>query len=322
MADQLPDDLLSDIPPPDNLPPGHKSGFVAVIGRPNVGKSTLMNAILGQKLAIVSPKPQTTRLRQFGIFTEDAVQIVFIDTPGIHNQRTPLGRFMVTVALDALKDADVILFMVDVSENVTSEDREIADLVRQAQAETPALLVINNVDLAESPDALQRRVGWFRELVPEAEWMTTIASTGEGVPQVLQAIIDRLPEGPRYYPADQLSDTTVRDIVAEIVREKVLLNLEQEVPHGVATVVEEFKQRSDEMTYINATIYVERESHKGIVIGKKGQMLKTISQQARTEIESFLDTRVYLELWVKVLKNWRRDEKSLRRLGYRINRDL
>lgn len=316
------DDLLNNIPAQEDLPPGHKSGFVAVIGRPNVGKSTLMNAILGEKLAIVSPKPQTTRLRQLGILTRDDAQIIFVDTPGIHNPRTPLGQFMVSVALDALKDADVVLFMGDLSENVTPEDRQIADLVRQAQSETPGLLVLNKVDLAPSPETLQRRVEAFRLLVPDAEWLTTVAVTGEGVPQVLQAIIDRLPEGPRYYPEDQLSDTTVRDIVAEMIREKVLLNLEEEVPHGVATVVEEFKQRSEDMTYVHATIYVERDSHKGIVIGKKGQMLKTISQQARTEIEGFLGTKVYLELWVKVLKNWRRDERTLRRLGYKINRDL
>lgn len=316
------DDLLNNIPAQEDLPPGHKSGFVAVIGRPNVGKSTLMNAILGEKLAIVSPKPQTTRLRQLGILTRDDAQIIFVDTPGIHNPRTPLGQFMVSVALDALKDADVVLFMGDLSENVTPEDRQIADLVRQAQSETPGLLVLNKVDLAPSPETLQRRVEAFRLLVPDAEWLTTVAVNGEGVPQVLQAIIDRLPEGPRYYPEDQLSDTTVRDIVAEMIREKVLLNLEEEVPHGVATVVEEFKQRSEDMTYVHATIYVERDSHKGIVIGKKGQMLKTISQQARTEIEGFLGTKVYLELWVKVLKNWRRDERTLRRLGYKINRDL
>ncbi|MCZ2096326.1 MAG: GTPase Era [Anaerolineae bacterium] len=322
MTDQPPDDLLNAIPPLEELPPGHKSGFVAVIGRPNVGKSTLMNALLGEKVAIVSPKPQTTRLRQLGIYTRDDAQIVFVDTPGIHNPRTPLGEFMVTVALDALKDADVILFVADLSEDATAEDRQIADLVRQAQAETPALLVLNKVDLVDSPDRLQRRVAEFRGLVPDADWLTTVATSGEGAPQVLEHIIGKLPEGPRYYPADQLSDTAMRDIVAEIIREKVLLNLEQEVPHGVATVVEEYKQRSDDMTYIHATIYVERDTHKGIVIGKKGQMLKTISQQAREEIEAFVGSRVYLELWVKVLKNWRRDEKTLRQLGYRINRDL
>jgi len=321
MTDQ-PDDLLTELPPPEDLPAGHKSGFVAVIGRPNAGKSTLMNAMLGEKVAIVSPKPQTTRLRQLGILTRDDVQIIFVDTPGIHNPRTPLGEFMVSVALDALKDADVILFVADLSEDATAEDRQIAELVRAAQADTPALLVLNKVDLVDNPERLQRRVTEFRGLAPDADWLTTVATTGEGAPAVLEHLIARLPEGPRYYPADQLSDTAVRDIVAEIIREKVLLNLEQEVPHGVATVVEEFKARSDAMTYIHATIYVERETHKGILIGKKGQMLKTISQQARAEIEAFLDTRVYLELWVKVLKNWRRDRKALRQLGYRIDRDL
>lgn len=322
MTDEPSDELLDEIPPPDELPAGHKSGFVAVIGRPNVGKSTLMNAMLGQKVAIVSPKPQTTRLRQLGIYTREDAQVIFVDTPGIHNPRTALGQFMVTVALDALKDADVILFVADLSEPVTPEDRQIADLVRQAQTQTPALLVLNKVDLAGGPDRLQRQVEAFRALVPDAEWLTTIATTGEGAQAVMDAIIAKLPEGPRYYPADQISDTAVRDIVAEIIREKVLLNLEQEVPHGVATVVDEFKARSENLTYISATIYVERESHKGIVIGKQGKMLKTISQQAREDIESFLGTRVYLELWVKVLKNWRKDENLLRRLGYRIHRDV
>ena len=312
------DDFLSQIPPEEDLPEGHRSGFVAVIGRPNVGKSTLMNALLGEKIAIVSPKPQTTRLRQLGIYTRDDLQIVFIDTPGIHDPRTALGEFMVNVATDALRDADVILFLVDVSHHPTAEDRRIADLIRAAQDVTPVILVLNKIDQVSDPDTLTANSEAHRGLVPAADWLTTIAKEGRGVADVLQRLIDKLPAGPRYYPEDQLSDTTVRDIVAEMVREKVLLNLEQEVPHGVATQVEEFKRRNDDMTYISATIYVERESHKGIVIGKHGQMLKTISQQAREEIEAFLGTRVYLELWVKVLKNWRRDEKALRRLGYRI----
>jgi GTP-binding protein Era len=316
------DDLLNQIPPEEDLPKGHKSGFVAVIGRPNVGKSTLMNALLGEKIAIVSPKPQTTRLRQLGIYTRDDLQIIFIDTPGIHDPRTALGEFMVSVATDALRDADVILFLVDVSHHPTAEDRRIADLIRAAQDVTPVILVLNKTDLLADTAELQTRTDEFRELVPTADILTTVATSGEGVPDVMQHLIDRLPLGPRYYPADQLSDTAMRDIVAEMVREKVLLNLDQEVPHGVATQVEEFKARSEDMTYISVTIFVERESHKGILIGKNGQMLKTISQQARAEIEPFVGTRVYLELWVKVLKNWRRNENALRRLGYRLPRKI
>jgi GTP-binding protein Era len=316
------DDLLNQIPPEEDLPEGHKSGFVAVIGRPNVGKSTLMNALLGEKIAIVSPKPQTTRLRQLGIYTRDDLQIVFIDTPGIHDPRTALGEFMVSVATDALRDADVILFLVDVSHHPTAEDRRIADLIRAAQDVTPVILVLNKTDLLADAAELQTRTEEFRELVPTADILTTVATSGEGIPDVMQHLIDRLPLGPRYYPADQLSDTAMRDIVAEMVREKVLLNLDQEVPHGVATQVEEFKARSEDMTYISVTIFVERESHKGILIGKNGQMLKTISQQARAEIEPFVGTRVYLELWVKVLKNWRRNENALRRLGYRLPRKI
>jgi GTP-binding protein Era len=316
------DDLLNQIPPEEDLPEGHKSGFVAVIGRPNVGKSTLMNALLGEKIAIVSPKPQTTRLRQLGIYTRDDLQIVFIDTPGIHDPRTALGEFMVSVATDALRDADVILFLVDVSHHPTGEDRRIADLIRAAQDVTPVILVLNKTDLLADAAELETRTEEFRQLVPTADILTTVATSGDGVPDVMQHLIDRLPPGPRYYPADQLSDTAMRDIVAEMVREKVLLNLDQEVPHGVATQVEEFKARSKDMTYISVTIFVERESHKGILIGKNGQMLKTISQQARAEIEPFVGTRVYLELWVKVLKNWRRNENALRRLGYRLPRKI
>lgn len=319
MTDQ-PDDLLAQLPDEDALPEGHKSGFVAVIGRPNVGKSTIMNAILGEKIAIVSPKPQTTRLRQLGIYTRPDVQIIFVDTPGIHNPRTPLGEFMVSVAVDALRDADVILFVVDASEPPTHEDRSIANLIHEAQDVTPVIIALNKTDLATDPDQLAANLDAHRALVPVAEGLPTAALHDQGIGEVLAHLIDRLPEGPRYYPADQLSDITVRNIVAEIVREKVLMNLEQEVPHGVATEVNEFKQRSEDMTYVSVTVYVERDSHKGIVIGKGGKMLKKISQEAREEIEKFLETRVYLELWVKVLKNWRRDENALRRLGYRIPR--
>ena len=319
---ELPDnDLLGQIPEEEALPEGHKSGFVAVIGHPNVGKSTLMNAILGEKIAIVSPKPQTTRLRQLGILTRDDVQVVFVDTPGIHAPRTALGEFMVNVAVEALRDADVILFVVDVSAGPTGEDRQIAELIAAAQDVTPVILTLNKIDLIEDAEQKAANAAEFQELVPTAIPLETAAKQATGVTELVEKIIDLLPEGPRYYPADQISDAAVRDIVAEMVREKVLINLEQEVPHGVATRVEEFKRRSDDMTYISATIFVERDSHKGIVIGKGGKMLKKISQEARHDIEELVDTRVYLELWVKVLKNWRRDDNALRHLGYRIPRN-
>ncbi len=312
------DDLLNQIPEEDQLPEGHKSGFVAVIGKPNVGKSTLLNAIMGEKIAIVSPKPQTTRIRQLGFLTRDDVQVVFVDTPGIHAPRTALGEFMVNVAVEALRDADVIVFVVDVSAKPDSEDRQIAELIAAAQDVTPVILTLNKGDQAAEPEALMTQVAQYQELVPTATSLHTVATEQAGVPHLVAKIIDLLPEGPRYFPEDQLSDVAVRDIVAEMVREKVLINLEQEVPHGVATTVEEFKRRNEKMTYINVTIFVERESHKGIVIGKSGAMLKMISREARRDIEKFLGTRVYLELWVKVLKNWRRDENALRRLGYRL----
>ncbi|MCC7446882.1 MAG: GTPase Era [Anaerolineae bacterium] len=295
------------------------SGFVAVIGKPNVGKSTLMNRILGEKIAIVSPKPQTTRLRQFGIYTQDDVQVVFVDTPGIHQPRHKLGQFMVDVALEALRDADAILFVVDLSEPPDEEDRQVADLLHEAQTNVPVVLALNKIDRL-SPEQIAPRVEAYRTLAPHADWATLSAVKGNGVDDVLKRVIDRLPAGPQYYPEDQLSDTAMRDIVAEIIREKVLLNTEQEVPHAVAVEVEEFKERSAHLTYIGAIIYVERDSQKGILIGKGGAMLKKISSEARADTEALVGTKVFLELWVKVLKNWRRDDALLQRLGYRIGK--
>jgi GTP-binding protein Era len=305
-------------PPADEGSLAH-SGFVAVIGKPNVGKSTLMNRILGEKIAIVSPKPQTTRLRQFGIYTQDDVQVVFVDTPGIHQPRHKLGQFMVDVALEALRDADAILFVVDLSEAPDEEDQRVADLLREAQTDVPVVLALNKIDRL-SPDQITPRVEAYRALALNADWATLSAVKGSGVDDVLKRVIDKLPAGPQYFPEDQLSDTAMRDIVAEIIREKVLLNTEQEVPHAVAVEVEEFKERSASLTYIGATIYVERDSQKGILIGKGGAMLKKISSEARADAEALVGTKVFLELWVKVLKNWRRDDALLQRLGYRIGK--
>jgi GTPase len=295
------------------------SGFVAVVGRPNVGKSTLMNRILGEKIAIVSPKPQTTRLRQFGIYSQPSVQVVFVDTPGIHEPRHKLGEFMVQVAIDALRDADLILFVVDISQLPNDEDKRVAELVKEAQSASPVLLAMNKIDRL-SPERIQPNVDAYRALLPDADWTTLSATLGNGVDDVLKRLVTKLPPGPQFFPEDQLSDTALRDIVAEIVREKVLLNTEQEVPHAVAVEIQEFKERSPELTYIGANIYVERDSQKGILIGKGGAMLKKISSEARADIEQLVGTKVYLELWVKVLKNWRRDEKILKRLGYKIGK--
>jgi GTP-binding protein Era len=295
------------------------SGYVAVIGRPNVGKSTLMNRILGEKIAIVSPKPQTTRLRQLGIYTEPDTQAIFVDTPGIHQPRHKLGEFMVEVAVEALRDADVILFVVDMSQPPNEEDQRVAALLREAKTPSPVVLALNKIDRL-SPDQIAPRVEAYRALALDADWTTLSATLGDGVDDLLKRVIARLPAGPQFYPEDQLSDTAMRDIVGEIIREKVLLNTEQEVPHAVAVEVQEFKERSATLTYIGATIYVERDSQKGILIGKGGTMLKKISSEARADIEALVGTQVYLELWVKVLKNWRHDENLLRRLGYKLSK--
>lgn len=294
--------------------PGHRSGFVAVVGRPNAGKSTLMNAFLGEKLAIVSPKPQTTRVRQLGILTRPDAQIVFVDTPGIHSAKTPLDAYMVREAVDAVPDADLILLLVDASVEPDDNDRRIAELVNRASG-VPAILALNKVDLI-AKDALEEKLGAYQALTPEAQPVPISAARGDKVAQLLDQIAQTLPEGPRFYPSDQLTDTQLRDNAAEIVREKILLMFHEEIPHSVAVLVDEFKERSDQMTYIGATIFVEKDSQKGILIGHKGSALKRIGQAARPDLEAMLGTKVYLELWVKVLKNWRRDARALKRFGY------
>ena len=312
----------------DELPPGHRSGFVAVIGKPNVGKSTLINAWLGEKVAIVSPKPQTTRHRLRGILTLPDAQIIFVDTPGIHQPRHKLGEFMVETAAKSIPDADVVLFMVDVSEMPTAEDEQIAQLIEE-QGQSPVVLVLNKADLLP-PEKVQPHSDAYFELVKhdawvegEAyrnQWMMVSATRGDNRDKLLDMVVARLPEGPRYYPPDQLTDQTMRFIVAELIREQVLRFVHQEVPHAVAVVVEEWKQRREDLTYIGATVYVEKDSQKGIIIGQGGRMLKRIGQAARGEIERLVGNRVYLELWVKVRKKWRKDEDELRRLGYALPR--
>jgi GTPase len=297
-------------------PEGHKSGFVALAGRPNVGKSTLMNAFMQQKIAIVTPRPQTTRTRQLGIITEPDYQMIFVDTPGIiKDPRHKLDEFMVSAAEEILTDADVVLWLVDSTEVPGPEDEAIAEKLRALPEGHKVILGINKLDVLPADLVLPRSEA-FRELVPDADWIMFSAATGAGLPELLQMLVDGLPEGPMYYPADQITDVFLRDIAAEMIREQLMLQLRDEVPYGTAVQVVDFKEQPGEPTYISANIFVERDSHKGIIIGKKGAQLKNIGSAAREEIETMLDDKVFLDLWVKVEPQWRRDENALKRLGY------
>jgi GTPase len=304
----------------DKLPPDHRSGVVAVVGRPNVGKSTLINCILRQKIAIVSPKPQTTRRQQLGIYTSEHAQILFVDTPGLHRPQHKLGEFMVKVAESALKDADVILWVLDVSVEPKDGDKHIALTVSSLRGNTPIVLALNKIDLVGEASRSAHEQA-YAELIEHVATKLLSAIEGTGVEELVDDLIERLPIGPRYYPADQVSEVNMRFIAAETIREKIILNTEQEIPYSVAVEVTDYKERSENMTYINAVIYVERDSQKGIIIGKGGEMIKRIGAQARAELADTVGTQVYLELHVKVLKNWRSDEDLMRRLGYRLPKD-
>ncbi len=308
------EDEVSRAPKQEELPEDHRSGFVAVVGQPNVGKSTLMNAYLGEKVAIVSAKPQTTRIRQLGILTLPHAQLIFVDTPGIHEPRNKLGEYMVEVASRSIPDADVILFVVDVSRKPNAADASIAEKIKRI-AGTTTIIAMNKSDTLP-PQHVIPHTDAYCALLPDADWMLVSATRGDNRDELLQMIVDALPLGPRYYPPDQLTDAQLRENVAEIIREKALEALHQEVPHSVAVQVEEFKERGPNLTYVSATIYVEKESQKGIVIGDGGKMLRAIGSMARKDLQGILGTKVFLELWVKVLKNWRKKDDALRRLGY------
>jgi GTP-binding protein Era len=319
------ENTFSDLLLPEDLPPDHRSGFVAVMGKPNVGKSTLMNAYLGQKVAIVSPKPQTTRNRLLGILTLEQergdpadAQIIFVDTPGIHQPLHKLGEYMVETAVRAIPDADLVLFLVDVSRLPGDEDHQIADILRE-QCRVPILLVLNKADLLPA-EAVTSHVEAYETLGQWDDWLLVSALRGDNLDHLLERTIERLPFGPRYYPEEQVTDQQLRFMAAELVREQVMRHLREEVPYSVAVVVDQFKERSENMTYISANVFVERDTQKAIILGHRGAMIKRIGQDARREIEDLLGTRVYLELWVKVRKKWRKDEKELRRLGYALPR--
>ncbi len=291
-----------------------RSGFAALVGRPNVGKSTLLNALVGEKVAIVSPRPQTTRRRLLGIRTTEAAQVVFVDTPGVHEPRHLLGRTMVAAAVRAILDADVVLFVVDASSPPTADDERLAGSMRGSQR--PVLLVLNKADLA-GRERRERHENAYRELVPVAASVATVATTGHNLDLLWQLIVDRMPPGPPYYPADQITDQTERLFAAELIREAALRHLRDEVPHGVEAFIEEWVERPNGVLYIAAQLLVERESHKGMVIGSGGAMLRRIGSEARHAIEAQLGHRVYLELTVVVRRDWRKKPGELRRLGFR-----
>jgi GTP-binding protein Era len=296
-------------------PSPHRAGFVAVLGRPNVGKSSLMNAFLGQKIAIVSPKPQTTRHAQLGILTEPGYQIVFVDTPGMHQPRNKLGEYMVETAARALLDADALLFIVDASVPPHPDDVRLAEQIRNRAGIAPVIVALNKSDLLKPADVLPHTDA-YRALAPEARWMLASATRGDNLEQLRQMLVEALPEGPALYAEDELTQTHLRDLAAELIREAALNTLEQEVPHGVAVEIEAFDESRPDLVRISALLHVERESHKPIIIGKGGSKLKEIGTRARQEIENLLQHKVFLEIRVKVRKDWREDERAVRQFGY------
>ncbi|KGG80160.1 GTPase Era [Caloranaerobacter azorensis H53214] len=294
---------------------GYKSGFVSIIGRPNVGKSTLLNCIIGEKISIISNKPQTTRNKIQCVYTGNDYQIIFLDTPGIHKPKNKLGEYMVKVAKDTLSEVDVVVLMVDNSLKIGPGDKYILEQIKNIK--TPKILLINKIDKIKSSDVdiifeNYKSTGIFEDIIPIS------ALNGAGIDKFLKVIKEYLPEGPKYFPEDMITDQPERLIIAEIIREKALHNLEQEVPHGIAVETDLIRKRADkDIIDINATIYCERESHKGIIIGKGGKKLKVIGKEARMDIERLLGSKVYLDIWVKVKKDWREKENLLRQLGYK-----
>ena len=295
-----------------------RSAFVAIIGRPNVGKSTLVNALLGQKIAAVSPKPQTTRKRQLGILTTDHAQLVFVDTPGIHSPRHKLGTFLNQEAEEALEGVDMILWLVEIQARPQEEDKQIASLLSRIPRRIPVVLTANKIDLV-GEDVLNARLQAYMDLLKRDVQVVSISATeNRYLDRLLEVLISLAPVRPPEYDEEQVTDSYERDIAADLIREACLLSLREEVPHGVGVRIDEFAERENGMLYIAATIFVERQSQKGIVIGEGGKMLKQIGSSARKEIEEMGGRPVFLELRVKVLKDWRNNEEALRRLGYKI----
>jgi GTPase len=295
--------------------PPYKSGFVAVMGRPNVGKSTLINRLLGTKIAAVSPWPQTTRKRQMGILTLEEAQIIFVDTPGVHHPLHKLGKHMNEEAAEVLEECDLGLFLVDATEMPGDEDRLLVNLLTSLNRPIPVLMALNKTDLVDS-ETLAAHLAAYEELIHQAEALPISATEGLNVDRLVEELVARLPEGAPFFPEEQITDLYEREIAADLIREAVLNHLRDEVPHSIAVRIDEYKERNEEGAYISATLFVERESQKGIVIGQGGSMLKQIGTAARQQIESMSGRKVYLKMRVKVRKNWRNDEASLRLFGF------
>ena len=300
----------------DQTPSDFKSGFVAVMGRPNVGKSTLINRLLGTKIAATSPWPQTTRKTQMGILSLDDAQIIFVDTPGFHQPKNKLGEKMVQEALRTIEECDLCLFLVDISQEPNEEDRLLAQSLSGARRLLSIILAMNKTDV-NSNEVNEDHRDQFREFIPSVDEIMISATNGDNLDELTRVISSHLPAGPAFFPEDQLTDLYERDIAADLIREALLFNLRAEVPHSIAVRIDEFKGRDENSSYIAATLFVERDSQKGIVIGQGGEKLKQIGIDARQKIEEMTGRKVYLELRVKVRKNWRNDETALSLFGYK-----
>lgn len=292
---------------------GFKSGFVAIVGRPNVGKSTLMNQIIGQKIAIMSDKPQTTRNKIHGVYTDNSKQIVFLDTPGIHKRQSKLGDFMNNTALNTLGEVEAAMFLIDAAEGIGGGDRYIIEQL--GKIKTPVFLILNKIDLV-APEALLPLIETYRKLYEFAEVVPISAKFGSNVNTLMEQLGKYLPEGPQYYPEDQITDHPEQFVIAELIREKILQMTREEVPHSIAVTIEDMKKQDNGVVSVGAVIFVERDSQKGIVIGKQGAMLKEVGKRARQDIENLLGSKIFLELWVKVKKDWRNQDRVLRDLGF------
>lgn len=294
----------------------YRSGFVAVMGRPNVGKSTLINRLIGTKIAATSPWPQTTRKSQMGILTLDQAQIIFVDTPGVHNPIHKLGERMNHEAMKVLEESDIILFLVDLSIGPNADDRLLASSLTKLRHSIPIILALNKLDLVDKNSQGHQQKS-FMAIVPNAEAVPISSTRGDNLDKLVGKIISLLPKGPPFFPDDQITDLYEREIAADLIREAILYKLRAEVPHSIAVRIDEYRDRDQNTTYIAATLFVERDSQKGIVIGKKGEVLKKIGISARQKIEDLIDRKVYLRMRVKVRKNWRNDDASLKLFGFK-----